>query len=610
MNQYSPASQPGLPDFQLLFESSPDLYLAVLPNSTFTIVAASNAYLQATMTQRAAIVGRPLFEVFPDNPEDPDVAATRTLRASLERVIATRKVDFIATIHYDIPKSGNQSSGFSERYWRPSNFPVIAPDGTLIAILHRAEDITESVLSRRRSEQQAKRRESAMLKLFTEREVMAAHLAHSTKHDAVTGLPNRDYFIEFLEHALATAVRESGSLTVMVLDLDHFLYINNDLGNEVGNELLKHVGERLRESIRDSDFLARPGGDEFLLLSNTTKTPHEAAKLAEKLAAIFGEPFLLSDVNVFVSTSIGIALYPADDRSAASLVQKADAAMHQAKKNGRGRYEFYAEQLRTRMRQRMEIANSLQAALNHHELEVHYQPRVDLRTREVLGAEALVRWYRSGIGYVAPDIFIPIAEESSLIHDLGSEVLDRVCQDINDWAEAGVPLPLVSVNISPAQFKGSRLVRELRNAIKIRPELAHRLELELTENVLLDDTQDVRWTFDALSGLGLHIAMDDFGTGCSGINYFRRFPIYLLKIDKSFIKNILTDRGNQMLTQSIIDLARNFNLRVVAEGIETEEQFAFLKQRGCHEGQGYLFAPALPATEFLAYWGNTSTRSV
>jgi len=596
---------PDLVDFQHLFESLPDRYLVLLPNPEFSIVAASNAYLAATMTRLDVMLGCPLFQVFPTNPSDPGSAEISVLRASLERVVATREADNIEEIHYDIPKPADQQDGgnFLERHWRASNHPVIGRDGRLLAIIHRVEDITDAVVARQRTEEQLKSRQTAMVRLYTEREVMAAQLAQSTNYDPVTGLPNREHFLELLQFAMATAARESIGLTLMALDLDNFVYINNELGNESGNQVLRDVGMRLRESIRDSDYLARSAGDKFLLLSSTTGTAQEAANLAEKLKAIFSRPFTVAGASIFVSASIGIALASRDDRHGENLLHKAEAAVLQAKRNGRGRYEFYARELSTQMRQRLDIGNALQAALiGQQELTVHYQPRVDLLTRQVLGGEALARWHRPGIGDVAPDVFIPIAEQSALIHDLGSLVLDRVCRDMQDWAQAGSHLPLVSINISPSQFRGPRLTQELRHAIEARPELARRLELELTENILLSNEQETHRTFAALSRLGLRIAMDDFGTGCSGINYFRHFPIHVLKIDKSFIKNILSDRSDAMLTRSIVDLAHNFNLRVVAEGIETEEQAVYLQQLGCHEGQGYLFAPALQTSDFLDCW--------
>lgn len=455
-------------------------------------------------------------------------------------------------------------------------------------------------------EQKVAQRTSALEQAIREREKVTADFAHAASHDSLTGLPNRSLFGELLGLSIASLRREGGLISVMFLDLDNFKDVNDSLGHDAGDELLRQASERMRGVLRDADVLARQGGDEFLVLTGKLASSEAAARIAGKILGVLRRPFDLKGCEVHVFASIGISFLngesaAGDDADPATLVKQADAAMYQAKNNGRNRYEFFSPALQTRVIERVELKNALSTALARGELEVRYQPRVDMMTRRVVGAEALASWEHPVRGAVPAQQFVALAEETGQIDELGRAVLRRIFDDFRRWELAGTELPVISFNVSKRQLRGSRLVHDLRAELAERSHLCHLLEMELAEPIL-GGQAEYRAVLQEIGCLGVRIAVDDFGTGASSFACFQQLPIDIVKIDRSLVGQLEEDAGAARVTQSIIDLARNFRLRVIAGGIETQAQYLRLREQGCDEGQGYLFGRPLPADEFITCW--------
>ena len=416
-------------------------------------------------------------------------------------------------------------------------------------------------------------------------------LDYLTHYDGLTGLPNRFLFRERLSQALQRAKRHGGRLTTYCLDLDGFKHINNSRGHPIGDQLVRAVGQRLRGLLRQDDTLARAGGDDFLILADT-KGDKGAVRLVEKLLAAFEHPFLAEGEEIPITASIGISLFPEDGEDDSQLIKNADAAMYRAKEQGRSRYAFYTAELTRAATERVYLEGALREAIERGDLEVHYQPQIDLRTGRLIGAEALVRWDRGEDGAISPARFIPLAEENGLIHPLTVHVLEQVCQQVVRWQEAGFSPGRVAVNLSPVHLREHPVVEIVRRALDrsgMDPEL---LELEVTEAVFVQDTRKTLQVFDELRALGVRLAVDDFGTGYSSLSYLKLLPIQRLKIDRSFVQGIPGDGNDEAIVRAIIGLSENLELEVVAEGVETAEQAEFLRQAGCQLGQGFLYGPA------------------
>lgn len=485
--------------------------------------------------------------------------------------------------------------------------------GTLLGLLavflmHTRQRLTGSHRQVKKLNEQLERkvreRTDALLKEVSQREQFAANLAHAAKHDALTGLPNRDLFAEHLAHAMSNARRQSGVLATMFVDLDSFKDVNDSLGHAIGDDMLQQVARRMRDSLREADVVARQGGDEFLVLAEALRHPDDAEELATKIINALGREFAIGEHRVHVSASIGIALSGGGGgpEDAATVIRNADAAMYQAKSEGKNRFAFHSQALQARIQERLDIKAALIQALEQKQLEVYYQPRLDIKTRQALGAEALVRWNRPGHGYLSPAVFIPIAEDTGLVTAVGKQVLYQVCDELNRWVQEDGQVPAISVNTSVHQFRDGQLLCDIQNCVDAHPQVARYLELELTERVLIDNREEYLVLLQDLSAMGIRIAIDDFGTGCASFGYFRNFPIHVVKIDQSFIEHMVDNDHDAMITHSIIDLARNFRLQVVAEGVETEDQYRLLKDAGCHEAQGYLLGKPMSAKDFRAYW--------
>ena len=439
---------------------------------------------------------------------------------------------------------------------------------------------------------------------LTERRYSEMRLDMLANHDPLTGLPNRSYFQDFLGHALARAQREKSQVSLLFIDLDRFKHINDSQGHEVGDQVLRVVANRLDEQLRADDFVARLGGDEFAVILTHPPASHAASRVADKLLKALTESFKLQQRRYAISASIGISVYPDDGLDANTLLRQADLAMYQAKQRRSG-FEYFSDELNTVAQQQLSLESGLRQALERKELVLVYQPKVDLVSGRVVGLEALVRWLSRSGGMIGPDQFIPVAEETGLILPLGRWVAQAACEQWIAWRDAGLNPPPVAINLSPRQFNDARLIDDIDTILKNTGMDAAQLQLEVTESAAMENP--VR-TFDMLNALrqrGLHVYIDDFGTGHSNLAQLKRMPIDTLKIDKSLVDDVLNDSDDAEIVNAIIRLAHALNLRVVAEGVETLEQVAFLKKKGCDEIQGYVVAKPLPPDKISALFAQT-----
>jgi|GEM_PF-774406 len=519
-----------------------------------------NRSYREIFTGGADVVGKTIHEVFPrEQAEAYFMADQRALKA-----------EGYSQSELDLADSQGMRSFVTQR------FPLKRADGELFAIGCVATDITE----RKSSEER---------------------IRYLAQNDVLTGLPNRTVFRDRVTQAIAQAQRSGVQVAVMFIDLDHFKNVNDSLGHEAGDELLKSAALRLRGCLRAGDTAARLGGDEFVICLPTLEQPQHAISIAEKVLDALRQPFSVGGNELHVRGSLGVSLYPGDGRDADELMRAADAAMYHAKEKGRDTFRFFTAELNNAAQRRLELANRLYEALQRGEFRMHYQPKIELRTGRIFGAEALIRWPQPDGSFIGPNEFIRVAEETGLIAPLGEWILRESCAEAARWHAAGHTGISVAVNLSPQQLLRPGFVEFARRMLEGAGLPARALEFEITEGVLMAKNTENISAIESLAAMGIGLAIDDFGTGYSSLAYLQRFPVSVLKIDRSFTDGLGTDAGDTAIVTAIIAMAHSLRLHVVAEGVETSEQAMFLKSLGCEAAQGHHFSQAVPPQQFMQF---------
>ena len=440
---------------------------------------------------------------------------------------------------------------------------------------------------------------------ITQQKEAEERIRHLAYFDPLTGLPNRTLLAERSNMSINSARRNGGSLAVIFLDMDHFKNVNDSLGHGVGDELLVDFSRRLRGLLSEQDTVSRLGGDEFLLIVNDVRA-EQAQALAQTVLDMAAKPFQIDPYELSVTLSVGIAMFPEHGQDFETLYQRADAAMYRAKKSGRNQYCLFTGEIQAEAARMLQLENALRRAMERDQLELHYQPQVDLETDRVIGAEALLRWKHPELGQVSPSEFIPIAEDTGLIVPLGEWVLRTAARQLREWLDKDFPALTISVNLSPVQFRQSHLPELVQRIVEESQIPPHLLELELTEGAAMDDPRGAMAIMDRLHQQGIKLLIDDFGTGYSSLSHLKRFQVYKLKIDQSFVRDITEDPDDKAIVSAIISMAQALDMLTIAEGVETQGQLDFLRQQGCDEIQGYYFSRPLPAAAFEAYLGRAN----
>ncbi len=435
-------------------------------------------------------------------------------------------------------------------------------------------------------------------KEITERRRAEENLQFLAHHDPLTHLPNRLLLDARLKHAIERSNRSKTQLAVLFMDLDGFKHVNDCMGHQVGDGLLCQVAERLKTCIRQEDTVARLGGDEFVVVMGEVENLLDIEKMAQKLMTQLEQKFMVNQQSIFIGTSIGISLFPKNGSAAEELITNADAAMYHAKDMGRRNYQFYTTDMTEVAYDRVMLEAALRTALDQQQFILYYQPQIDLSDGRICGVEALIRWMHPDLGLLSPAHFIQAAEDSGLIIPIGEWVLQQACRQMVAWRKAGIMLDYMAVNLAGQQIHESSLLPRIQQALENTGCDARWLELEITETFIMQRIGNAIETLDKIKQLGVSMAIDDFGTGYSSLSYLRRLPVDKLKIDRSFVRDITTDSSDAAIVQAIIGMGKTMNLEVIAEGIETEQQQAFLRQNGCHQGQGYFIGHPQPA-EFI-----------
>lgn len=449
-------------------------------------------------------------------------------------------------------------------------------------------DLTSELLFR--SIRYAVEHERAQRELEETRQREFRKTLHMAYHDYLTDLPNRILFVDRISQAIEQAKRYKHKLAILFLDLNRFKLVNDTLGHDAGDTLLKEVASRLLGCMRKTDSVARMGGDEFAIIMTRISKDEDAADFAQKVVESIERPFNLANQEICIGASIGISIYPTDGVSAEILLMNADSAMYTAKKDGASDYKYYKTEMKVKALKRLTMENGLRKALLHNELILHYQSQVNVDENKIIGVEALVRWQNPGVGTVAPGEFIPLAEETGLITPIGNWVLYTACAQNKAWQDAGYPPFRVAVNLSGAQLNSQELVEVVSKALKETGLEPKYLDLELTENILIQDIEETIHKLNELKMMGVHVSIDDFGTGYSSLSFLKDLAIDKLKIDRSFIRDINNDPNVEAIVASIITMANNLKLNVIAEGVETKKQLELIKKLGCTEIQGYYFS--------------------
>ncbi len=547
--------------------------ISIIDINTHHIVGTNSAFLREFGFREEEVIGKTCHEVThrqsePCKPPH-DICP-------LVETISTGGHAAAEHVHYD--------HNGAKKHYEVLTSPIKNEEGKIIQAIHITRDITE----RKRAEEQIR------------------FLAY---YDNLTHLPNRTFYKELLTRALTHAARNKKTMAVFYIDLDSFKRINDTLGHDVGDQLLQAFAERLLKATRKSDYVARSddedrsdtvsrlGGDEFIVLLNEIAHAFDATVVAHRVLADLSRPFLLSGKEVFITASIGISLYPADGKDVETLLKNADIAMYSAKEHGKNNFQFYSDSMNATAFERLTVENELHKALERGEFVLYYQPKVDISSRKIIGMEALLRWKHPVRGLVLPDEFLSLAEETGFIVPIGEWVLRSACAQNKAWQTAGFPGIPISVNISRRQFDQKNLRELVMKTLQDAGLAANFLELEITESTIMPNPEKAASLLRALKVAGIKICIDSFGIDYSSLDQLRRMPLDFLKIDRSFIVNISEKTEDADITSAIIALAHSLKLKVIAEGVETEEQFAFLRELGCNEARGYLFSKPVPAEE-------------
>ena len=424
-------------------------------------------------------------------------------------------------------------------------------------------------------------------------------------YDSLTGLPNRTLFRAQMDLGLKDLRRDNGSFALLSLDLDRFKYVNDTLGHQTGDLLLVEVARRIQEALRSTDMVARFGGDEFVVMQTPASQPHEAGALAEELIAAISRPYTIGSHQVLIGASVGVAMAPQDGKTAEELLQHSDVALYKAKAEGKGRFRFFTPEMNSLMQSRRIMELDLRAAIEKRQLDVHFQPLMDVSTGRITACEALLRWTHPVRGPISPADFIPLAEETGLIIAIGEHVLRTACQEAAAWANG----LLVAVNLSSVQFRAGNLPSLVASVLKETGLEAKRLELEITESILIEDKEHVMRMLRDIRALGVRIALDDFGTGYSSLSYLSSFPFDKIKIDRSFIRNVTDRPDSAAIVRAILTLAETLEMSTTAEGVEKVEELDWLREHGCTQAQGFLFSRAVSARDFTLLLGMNGAAS-
>ncbi|MDY0871695.1 putative bifunctional diguanylate cyclase/phosphodiesterase [Dongia rigui] len=531
------------------------------------VLDANTAMAAITGWPQALLIGRSLYDLCPPATHD-------ALRAELFEIRCGRG-----------PEAGDAPVEFQLRHADGSTIPVEVHARTLPFETGDARVIAVRDIRERKAAEER-----------------ILHLAH---HDALTGLPNRNLFRDRLAQAMARARRSGSTVAVLCLDLDRFKPVNDLLGPEIADELLRQVALRLTQSTRADDTVARLGADEFALIQVGLAHPDGPAFMADRLVKAISEPFVICGHHINIGTSIGIALFPSDGMSGDELLRAADTALGRAKEAGGSAYRFFESEMDLRLQERRRLERDLRHAVNNDQLELHYQPLVDCAHLTVTGCEALLRWHHPERGPISPCTFIPLAEECGLIMQLGEWVLRTACRETASWPDDKI----VAVNLSPIQFRQSDLADQILGILAETGLAPHRLELEITEGVLIEDTERVLATLKALKAHGIRISLDDFGTGYSSLSYLHRFPFDKIKIDRSFIWAMEENSDSMSIVRAVIALGRSLRITVTAEGVETPTQLAWLQAEDCDQAQGYLLGKPMSRADIATLWANAQGRA-
>jgi diguanylate cyclase (GGDEF)-like protein/PAS domain S-box-containing protein len=569
-----------------LLEAAPDAMVVV--NQDGKIVLLNVQAEKQFGYRRDELVGQKITNIIPQGFEERLIAdALRSVEDALAQQIGT-----------GIELYGRRKNG--------SEFPI----EIMLSPLESAGEILvtaaiRNITTRKKAEallvqkiEELNRSNEELVKSADVARTMTQQMTDLAEHDALTGLPNRLLLNDRVGNAIAFAQRNKCQVAVLFLDLDGFKHINDSLGHAIGDRLLQSVATSLRDCVRAPDTVSRHGGDEFVILLPELRQPQDAAIAATRLLRAIAKSHSIDGHDLHVTTSIGVSVYPDDGLDAETLIKNADTAMYQAKENGHQRYQFFRQAMNVRAVERQSIEEHLRRALERREFTVHYQPKINLDSKVITGVEALIRWTHPTRGLISPLQFIPVAEDCGLILPIGAWVLREACAQARAWVDAGLPFMTMAVNVSAKQFENENFMRDIFAILDETGLDPRYLELELTESVLMRRAELTASILLTLRERGIRVAVDDFGTGYSSLSYLRKFPLDALKIDRSFVSQITTIPDEMTIVRAIISMGRSLNLRVIAEGVETQGQFDFLKIHQCDEAQGYYFSPPVPPQEF------------